>query len=413
MLIQTILNKCYKFKSFVYGKCKLDGKRLIVNIFPRKNNKAICSGCYKKASSYDKLKNRLYEFIPLWGMKIFFQYAKRRVNCKTCGVKVEKVPWADGKNTCTIAFMLVLSNWAKSLSWLETARRFKVSWGKVFRSIQYTVEWGLKSRVLDEIKSLGIDEIYWGVKNGYLTLIYQIDQGCKRLLWISKDRTEQSLQSFFSFFGERRSKLIKFVCSDMWKPYISVIKNKIPQAIHILDRFHIIQKINKAIDEVRANEHKKLIADGYEPILKKTRWCLLKRPENLTEKQDFKLRDLLKYNLKSVRAYLLKEDFDGLWTYVSPAWASKFIDKWTTRVMRSKIIPLKKIANTIRRHKSLILNWFKARGLVSTGAVEGLNNKAKVTMRKSYGFRTYKCVEIALYHALGALPEPELTHRFC
>ena len=153
--------------------------------------------------------------------------------------------------------------------------------------------------------------------------------------------------------------------------------------------------------------------DGYEPILTKARWLLLKRPENLTEDQEAKLKDILKYNLQSVRGYLLKEEFQTLWAYLSPGWAGRFIDRWTTRVMRSKIEPLKKEAMTIRRHKHLILNWFKAKGTLSSGVVEGMNNKAKLTMRKAYGFRYYRSIEVALYHSLGKLPEPPLTHRFC
>lgn len=413
MLIQTILNKCYKFKSFIYGACWFEEERLIVDIIPRKNSKAICSGCGKPASLYDQLKCRLFEFIPFWGFKIYFRYAKRRVDCETCGVTVEKVPWAKGKNTSTIPLTLVLASWAKSLSWKETAQRFKVSWGKVFRSVEYVVNWGLKNRSLNDIKSIGIDEISWRVGHKYLTLVYQIDAGFKRLLWIGENRSVRTLLRFFQFLGKEKSKRLVFVCSDLWKPYLKVIKKKAKDAVHIIDRFHIIQKINKAIDEIRAGENRQMQSDGYEPVLTKSRWCLLKRPENLTENQEIKLKELLKYNLKSVRAYLLKEDFDALWCYVTPGWAGKFLDRWTTRVMRSKLIPMKKVAKMIRRHKLLILNWFKAIGLVSCGVVEGLNNKIKVTMKKAYGFRTYKCIEIALYHALGKLPEPELTHRFC
>ncbi|WP_281645201.1 transposase [Parendozoicomonas sp. Alg238-R29] len=180
----------------------------------------------------------------------------------------------------------------------------------------------------------------------------------------------------------------------------------------ILDRFHIVAMLNKAIDEIRASEHKQLQADGYEPVLKKSRWCLLKRQENLTEKEEIKLNTVLQYNLKSVRAYLLKEEFQAFWEYVSPHWAGKYLDRWSTRVMRSKLEPMKKVVKTIRRHKPLILNWFRARKAYSSGIVEGLNTKIKLTMRKSYGFRTYRCAEIALYHALGKLPEPEMTHRF-
>jgi transposase len=147
-------------------------------------------------------------------------------------------------------------------------------------------------------------------------------------------------------------------------------------------------------------------------VLKGSRWCFLKRPENLTANQSYSLRELLKYNLKSVRAYLLKEDFQQFWKYSSPAWAEKFLHAWCTRVMRSKIEPLKKQARSIRKHKQLILNWFRAKKLFSCGIVEGFNGKAKLTMRKAYGFRTFEALEIALYHQIGALPEPRLDHEF-
>jgi transposase len=139
---------------------------------------------------------------------------------------------------------------------------------------------------------------------------------------------------------------------------------------------------------------------------------LLKRPENLTDKQEIKLAELVQYNLRSIRAYLLKEDFQQFWTYVSPYYAGRFLDAWCTRTMRSKIEPMKKMAKTLRKHRPLLMSWFRARGELSSGVVEGFNNKAKLTMRKSYGFRTFRGIEIALYHAMGDLPEPELTHRF-
>ena len=196
----------------------------------------------------------------------------------------------------------------------------------------------------------------------------------------------------------------------MWQPYLRVIREKCSQAIHILDRFHIVAKMNKALDEVRAGEARKMVRQGYEPLLKKTRWCLLKRKDNLSTPQRFRLRDLLHYNLATVRAYLLKEDFQQLWEYSSPTWAGKFLDEWCRQTMRSRIEAMKKVARMLRSHRQLILNYFRAKKQLSSGVVEGLN--AKLTMRKSYGFRTFRITELALYHALGKLPEPQLTHRF-
>ena len=244
-------------------------------------------------------------------------------------------------------------------------------------------------------------------------MVYQIDEGCKRLLWVARERTEESLRGFFTMIEEETRAGIRFVASDMWQPYLNVIAEWIGHVVHVLDRFHIMKKMNEAIDQVRRDEARQLQEDGYEPVLKHSRWCLLKRRENLTENQTVKLAELLRYNLRSVRAHLLREDFQRFWEYTSPHWAGRFLDQWCGRTMRGKLEPMKKVARSLCDHRSLILNWFRAKGTVSSGTVEGLNNKVKLTTRKSYGFRTFEAVELALYHTLGDLPEPEFTHEFC
>jgi len=115
----------------------------------------------------------------------------------------------------------------------------------------------------------------------------------------------------------------------------------------------------------------------------------------------------------SIKGYLLREDFQRFWDYQRYDFAEKFLENWVTRTLQTDLEPMKKVARTLRKHKPLILNWFKARGEISSGAVEGMNLKVKLTMRKAYGFRTLKCLQIALYHELGKLPEPEYLHRFC
>jgi transposase len=308
--------------------------------------------------------------------------------------------------------MLFLAGWAKRLSWQETARIFHASWQKVFHSVEWVVQWGLAHRDLSNIRSVGVDEVLWHRGHKYLTVVYQIDNECTRLLWVGTDRTIKTLLKFFREFGKDRAAQLRFVCSDMWKPYLKVIAKKASRAIHVLDRFHIAQHMNQAIDKVRAQETRELKAKGLEPILTHSRWCLLKRPENLTEKQEIKLSDLLRCNLKAVRSYLLKEDFQFFWDYISPHWAGKFLDRWCQRVMRSRIEPMKDIARMLRSHRELLLNWFRAKRAISSGVMEGLNNKLKLITRKSYGFRTFRVTEIVLYHTLGNLPEPECTHKF-
>jgi transposase len=417
MRIQTILNRVEKFKSFVYGAARLeegaDGPALVVQVRPRKNGRPHCSGCGRPGPAYDRLEERRFEFVPVWGILVFLAYRMRRVNCKRCGITVEMVPWCDGKNQLTTTYRWFLSTWAKRLSWSEVAGIFRTSWDSVCRAVEHAVEWGLAHRDLSELIALGIDEIAWSRGHRYLTLVYDIGGERRRLLAVAEERTEASLRSCLEGLGEPTCKQVRYVCSDMWKPYLKVIGEKLGDAIHVLDRFHIMQKFSKAIDEIRAEESKRLERDGYEPVLKRSRWCFLKRPENRTDKETVKLSEILRYNLRTVRAFLLGQEFQRFWEYTSAAWAGKFLDEWTSRVMRSRLEPMKKVARTLRSHRELILNWFRAHGELSSGAVEGLNNKVKLVTRKSYGFRTAEVAKLALLHNLGHLPEPERTHRFC
>ena len=417
MQLKTIFNRVTEYKPFVVEHVEMveheSQLRIEIAMRARGNGEPVCSGCGERCPGYyTQPTARRFEFVPLWMIPVVLIYRMRRVECPTCGVKVERVPWAEGKNRLTTAYQWFLAGWAKRMSWTDVATSFHVSWDHVFDSVKHAVSWGLSHRNLDGIRSIGIDEVQWKRGHKYQTLVYQIDEGQKRLLWLGPDRTAKTLLRFFRFLGKDRSLQLQFICSDMWQAYLKVIAKKASQAIHVLDRFHVMQKMNRAIDKVRAAEVKQLKADGYEPILKGCRWLLLKRPENQSEKQLAKLRDILQYNLKSVRSHLMREDFQRFWTYSSAGWAGRFLDGWCTRAMRSRIEPMQAMAQTLRNKRDLILNWFRADGALSSGVVEGFNNKLKLTTRKSYGFRTQNAYETTLYHNLGDLPVPKLTHSF-
>ncbi len=221
---------------------------------------------------------RRFEFIPIWGYAVQLLYGMRRVQCRQCGVKVEQVPWGIGKHTLTRAYMLYLAHWARKLSWKETALSFRANWDQVCQAVEYVVQWGLEHRELGSIRAIGVDEIQSGRGHSYLTLVYQIEADCVRLLWVGKERTKQSFEQFFTLIGRELAAKIEFVCSDMWPAYLELIAKHCTQALNILDRFHVVAKLNLALDEVRASEARRMAREGYEPVLKKKRWCLLKRP---------------------------------------------------------------------------------------------------------------------------------------
>ena len=418
--VKTILNRIQHFVGFVYQEVRLcchRGKLSIeVRIEPHQSIRGKCSVCHQPAPGYDRLPERSWLFIPLWGIVTRFLYSPRRVECAEHGVVVEHIPWSEGKRPITTAMMGFLARWARHLSWRQTARSFHTSWEAVFRSVEWFVQWGLAHRKLAGVQSIGVDEIHWGKgkrADNFLTVIYQIDAHCRRLLWVGRRRTQTTLRRGLAALGTEVVGGLRFVCSDMWQPYLKVIADKASQAIHVVDRFHIAMHLNQALDQVRRAESGRLRGRPLAKRLKKMRWHLLKRGSRVRGKARQKLEALLASKLATARAWNLKETFDYIWHYKSVVWAGAFLDYWCGLAARSRLEPMKKVARMLRRHEELLLNWFRAKGEVSSGAVEGLNNKIRVVTRRSYGFRTYHAMEIALYHTLGRLPEPESPHKFC
>ena len=418
--VKTVLNQIQHFVGFVYQSIRLRGSggslRVEVKIEPHRGIRGKCSDCLKPCPGYDQLEERRWLFVPMWGIVCHFFYPPRRVECPEHGVGVEHIPWSRGKRPVTTAMMGFLARWARRLSWRETARTFQTSWEAVYHSVEWFVEWGLAHRQLEAVQAIGLDEIFWGRgkrADRFLTVIYQIDAHCRRLLWVGRRRTKATLLRGLKELGPQVVSGLRYVCSDMWQPYLSVVAKMAGHALHILDRFHIVQHLNQAVDEVRRAESARLRGQPMAERLKKMRWKLLRKGSRVRGQARIKLYGLLQSKLATGRAWDLKECFDYFWHYKSIYWAGGFLDYWTERAMRSRLEPMKKVARMLRKHEGLLLNWFKAKGEVSSGAVEGLNNKIRVVTRRSYGFRTYKAMELALYHNLGRLPEPESTHRFC
>lgn len=418
--VKTLLNRIQHFAGFVYQDVRLCSRRrwlrVEARIEPHQGIRGQCSQCRQPAPGYDRLPERGWLFVPLWGITTCFLYAPRRVACPEHGVVVEHIPWSQGKRPITTAMMGFLARWARHLSWRQTARSFQTSWEAVYRSVEWFVQWGLAHRPLEGVEAIGVDEIHWGrgkQADSFLTVIYQIDAHCRRLLWVGRRRTQATLRRGLAALGPGVVQSLKFVCSDMWQPYLSVMAAKASQALHVLDRFHITAHLNQALDQVRRAESGRLRGRPLAKRLQRMRWHLLKRGSRVRGCARVKLNALLASRLATARAWNLKDCFEYFWHYKSFIWADAFLDYWCARAMRSRLEPMQKVAHMLRTHRNLLLNWFKAKGEISSGAVEGLNNKIRVVTRRSYGFRTYDAMEIALYHTLGRLPEPEFTHRFC
>ncbi len=221
MQLQTILNRVERNKSFVYQEPRwaADALRptLEVPIRARAGSRPICSGCQRRRPGYDRLPPRRFEYVPLWQIAVVFVYALRRVDCPQCGVKVEAVPWAQGKQHLTTSYQWFLAGWARRLSWQEVAAVFHTRWEHVRDAVHHAVVWGLIHRDLSGVQAIGVDEIQWQRGHHYLTLVYQIDARCKRLLWIGRSARNTACANAFacwaSGFG-RRSDSRAAICGN-------------------------------------------------------------------------------------------------------------------------------------------------------------------------------------------------------
>jgi len=415
MLIETALNQYARHQGFVYAKSSFSEDRSIiqVQVRPARRSRPVCSICGRPGACHDVLSERRYDFIPLWLMPVVLVYAPRRVRCRHCGVHVERIPWATlPKSPITRHLALWLSSWARELPWSTVARLCGVSWDTVAAAATWVVQWGMGRRNLDGVTSIGVDELYTGRRGKFITLVYELGRGCRRLLWMGRGKGSQTLERFFAIWGEERSHGLQHVCTDMSAAYITVVRRCCQKALLILDKFHIIKNLNEAITQTRRSEAARLTQNG-KTVLKNARWILVKNRDNLKDDERERLTQILKSNLNTAKGYLLAEDFKRFWDYFSPFHARRFLESWITDVLRHRsLVYFKAFARTLRSHADLILNYFEARKEFTSAAVEMMNGQVRSTISSARGYRYDSTLEIALFLRLGGLPIPAVGYRF-
>lgn len=267
-------------------------------------------------------------------------------NCPEHGVKVERIPWSMLKKPLSFPLITLLAFWSRLLPWDQVARLFNVSWNAVQSAVEGAVAYGREHEDYRDVRFIGIDEISRKKGHVYHTQVYDLER--KRLIWTGAHRDKDSLRRFFDWWSKERTSAIEGVCCDMWQNYIDVVQEYCNDAVIVFDKFHIIRHLIDAIDKVRRMEAKAL-SESDPDVLKGTRYIWLKNPWNLTYKQKVCLTDLLKMNLKIVKAYFLKELFRKLWDYKRRGWAAKYLKRWFWWATHSRIKPLRDFAWMLRR----------------------------------------------------------------
>lgn len=269
----------------------------------------------------------------------------------------------------TKALAAPIARLSQQLTWQETAGHYGVDRKTVLTVVQRAVAWGLMHRRWKPLHLIGIAEVSRAKGQRYLTIVYDLAR--QGVIWIGENRHEATMTQFFLWLG-RRSRSIQVVCYDMWAAYLTAVRTRLSQATVVFDRFHVVQHLNRAVDEVRRAVWRQLT--GLEKVaFKRTRWLWLKNPWNLTRPERRRLSVLCRQtNQPIVRAYYLKEAFQGFLDYRYDGWPAGICSKWLWWASHSRLAPFVRFGRLIRTHLDGILAWTRRR--IANSALEGMNN---------------------------------------
>lgn len=310
----------------------------------------------------------------------------RRVDCCICrAVKRETLEWLLDRSRHTRRFARYVGRRCASSTIKDVAKELMLDWKTVKELDKEYMREQLERAGKANPKIIGLDEI--SVRKGHEYRIVVSDLEKRRPLWFGgKDRSEESLDGFYAFLGEKKAKKIRLAVMDMWKAFTNSTRRNAPQAAILYDKFHVIKHLGEALDKVRKQEQARL-SDKDRKFIKGQKYTLLSHMQNLRGEARKNLKLLLTGNKRLNTAYILKESFGQLWDYRSEAWARKFFENWRAQLKWQRLKPYEKFAAMIDRHWEGIAAYCKPENKVALGFVEGLNNKIRVLQRRAYGLR--------------------------
>jgi len=361
--------------------------------------KSCCPSCGKESPGYDSRRRR-WRHLDTCQYKTILVADVPRVKCEEHGVVTVSVPWAEPGSGFTAMFEALVIDWLKEASTSAVSRLMGLSWNAIDGIMQRAVARGLSRREAVFPTQIGVDETAFRKRHDYVTIVSDQQEG--NVLHVGSDRRKETLKAWYESLTEEQRESIQSVCMDMWPAYINATLESLPEAQEKIafDKFHVAKYLGEAVDKVRRQEHKALMAEGYED-LKGSKHDWLYNPENMTRKQKIRFKSLRDSTLKTARAWAIKELAMSLWHYVSKTWARKGWEQWLSWAVRSRLEPIKDVARTIKEHLWGILNAVVLK--VSNGPAEGLNSRIKMIKVRSRGFRNKERFANAIYFHLGGL----------
>ena len=349
----------------------------------RGNRKRICSGCGRKFSDAHDFREREVRDLPWGEYRTTVIIAVYRMCCPQCGVRVEKVPQLPGKAPFSKRFEEAVGLACESASVRQVARQFRLAASTVrVIDLRYLQRWSAARRK-DSLAQMGVDEIYFGKQMKFITVVSNLDTG--EPLWFGQDRKQETLDEFFrTQLSTTQRKRVEAACVDMWQPFTNSIVQWARNCRIVYDKFHVLQHANKAIDEVRRAEFFRK-GGRMRGVVKGKRWLLLTRWMNLDSKKRQQLNQLFALNRRVMKAYLLKESLERLWTYRYEGAMLRYLQSWIDELRWQRLAPFQKLAQMLLDHLDGILNYCRTK--VRFGAVEAINGNIKILLRRGRGYK--------------------------
>jgi transposase len=356
--------------------------------------------CGRAACTIKDRQERTWRHLDTCQFKTLISAPLPRTECPDCGVKTIAPPWSQKHSRFSLLFERFAIDMLQETSIQAAHKLLRISWDEADGIIARAVGRGLAKRNLSELRRIGIDEKAVLKGHHYITVVYDLDTS--KVIWMGEDRTEETLDRFFAGLPEKVLGQIECITMDMHKPYRASCRKWIDGADEktVLDRFHLERHLGEAVNNVRKQEARELAAQGID-WLKKTKFDWLFRPENMPAERVERMLENRRNDLKTGRAYALRENFRRMWNFVFPEGARGFFKDWYFWATHSRLEPMVKVAKMFNNHLERIISYFRLRATNSTA--EGINNKIQTIKKKAYGFRNIQRFINAIYFHCGGL----------
>lgn len=388
-------------------KLNLEEKRVDVVVTHDEGLLWPCPECALNLPLYDHSQIRTWRHLDSCAFQTFLHARPPRVDCPEHGVKQVKLAWAEARSRFTALFERLAIDIMLETDITGAAKILDLSWDEAWGIQERAVARGLRAKENTIPKRIGVDEKAIAKGHRYLTLVCNHDNGCVE--YIADGRTTSSLAGYFQGLTEAQREGIEAVAMDMWEPFINAAKAHLKDADEkiVFDKYHIMSHAGEAVDKVRREEHQALLAEN-DNTLSKSKYLWLYREENIPQKDRFRFRDLKEANLKTAKAWAIKESLGDILDYKRRATAVDAINSWYGWAVRSKLKPVVKLAYMVRDHLRNILTYFTHR--ITNAVCEGINSKIQTIKKMAYGFRNTSHFKTAIFFHCGGLSLYPSTH---